>query len=283
MAAELARLQERFWSWITAPTGARSALAADGSSAESVAEQWLEPPAQGTALERLEIYANMYFYRLLDSLRSDCPRLLALLGDRHFHNLVTDYLLAHPSRHPSLRQLPRQLAAFLRRHPLSERWPAAGDLAALEWARASAFDAADAAVLSRERLASLPPERWAALTLAFVPSLRVLEAEHAVHELWSALDGAGAPPPAPPRAPTALLVWRQELVVYHRPLSALEALALAAARAGASFGEVCARVREVTGDAQAAPAAAALIARWVADGLLSTATGASAEPSASAE
>lgn len=269
MASELERLQRRFWQLITAPEGARRALEATGGegTAHAALGDWLAPPAQGSALDRLEIYANMYFYRLLDSLRQDCPRLLALVGDAHFHNLITDYLLAHPSRHPSLRYLPQHLAAFLRQHPLSERWPAAGDLAELEWARAGAFDAADAVAISSEQLTSVPPERWEGLRLGFVPSVRLLDTAYAVHELWQALDGGGPSPAAAP-APTTLLVWRQGFVVYHRPLPPIEARALRSALGGATFGAVCSGVCELTGEAEAAPAVAALLARWVTDGLL---------------
>jgi hypothetical protein len=254
---------------ITAPEGARRALEAtrEEGPAQAAVDDWLVPPAHGTALERLEIYANMYFYRLLDSLRHDCPRLLALIGDAHFHNLITDYLLAHPSRHASLRHLPRQLAAFLRHHPLSERWPSASDLAELEWARAGAFDAADATPISREQLASVPPERWPGLELEFAPSVRLLEVGHAVHELWRALDSGEPPPPAVP-VPTTLLVWRQGFVVYHRPLSAAEACASRMVFAGATFGAVCAGLCELIGESQVAPTAAALIERWISDGLL---------------
>ena len=43
-------------------------------------------------VQRLDIYANMYFWRLLDILRGDFSAVVAAVGEDAFHNLVTDYL-----------------------------------------------------------------------------------------------------------------------------------------------------------------------------------------------
>src|SRR4029077_19404566 len=90
---------------------------------------------RASAIERLDVYANMYFFRILDALRGDYPKVLAVVGDDAFHNLATDYLQAHPSRHPSLRFVGAALPAFLRGHALAGPRPWLPGLAPLEWAR----------------------------------------------------------------------------------------------------------------------------------------------------
>ena len=67
-------------------------------------------------VERLEIYANAYFYRILDCLKEDFPATLATLGADNFHNLVTGYLIEYPPTEPSISYAGRHLAEFLR-HP----------------------------------------------------------------------------------------------------------------------------------------------------------------------
>src|SRR6185369_17084555 len=107
-----------------------------------------------SAVGRLDIYAHMYFFRLLEILQGDHPAVAAALGEERFHNLVTDYLVAHPSEDPSVRHASRHLPDFL-----SEPW--LSELARLEQARLFCFDAAEAETLElddlqRLDLASLP-------------------------------------------------------------------------------------------------------------------------------
>jgi hypothetical protein len=134
---DLRGVEELLWKLITAPEGVvrgAAELHREGVL-ESQDLSFLVPPNDrlGSA-EQLDIYADMYFHRLHDCLAEDFPVLLARLGGARFHNLVTDYLLAHPSTHFSLRELGRALAGFLDSHALEREFPALADLARLEWA-----------------------------------------------------------------------------------------------------------------------------------------------------
>jgi hypothetical protein len=212
-----------------------------------------------SARERLDVYANMYFYRILDVLRDDYPKLLGAVGDTGFHNLATDYLLACPPTHPSIAWAGARLPGFLvGREPA---WLA--DLARLEWARREVFDGPDAAPLSLERLRALSPDAFATLPLRLIPCSRRLSLEFAVDDTWR--DGA-----APAAGPRALVVWRREIEVLHRAVEPLEWAALARVADCAPFGAVCDLVceRPAPGLEDAAQAAFALLGQWVADGLL---------------
>jgi hypothetical protein len=152
---DLRGVQELFWKLITAPEGVARGAAElrRGGALESEDLSFLVPPDDTrSSAEQLDIYANMYFHRLHDCLAEDFPVLKARLGDARFHNLVTDYLLAHPPTHFSLRELGRALPGFLASHALEREFPALADLARLEWARVDVVDDADAAPLSREEV-----------------------------------------------------------------------------------------------------------------------------------
>jgi hypothetical protein len=230
-------------------------------------ERWITAPGGGDTLERLDVYANMYFYRLLDVLRQDYPKIVLLVGDRHFHNLITDYLLAYPSDSPSVRHVGRRLPAFLRAHGLSDRWPYLADLAALEWTRGEVFDAADQVPLAPVALADLPPAHWSDMSLSVVPSLRTLELLFPAQDLWRELEQGREPAGIEP-APTSLLVWRQGFLVYHRTMPRIEVEAFRWVAAGAPFGEICERLSEQPGETAAAERAFGLLTRWLSDGLL---------------
>ena len=154
---DLQESQTLFWRLLTAPEGVArgcETLLREGVLRDRELGFFLRPGEQLSPTERLDVYADMYFYRLKDCLAEDYPNLAAWIGPERFHNLVTDYLLAHPSRHPSLRELGRALPVFLESQPLPARFAWAPDLARLEWARLDVFDDADAAPLTREALLS---------------------------------------------------------------------------------------------------------------------------------
>jgi hypothetical protein len=263
----LARLQARLFGLITAPESVEKTLASEGAAARDL-EAIVVGDARASAVERLDVYANMYFLRIRDVLADYFPKLRAVLGAAAFHDLVTDYLIAHPSTHPSLRNVGRALSAFIASQVAREPWHA--ELAALEWARLDVFDRADAAPLAREPLAALPPDAFADLALSLVPALEVVATRHAVEQTWRALEDGGPATGAPPAAAPGhgLLVWRRGVVVHHRPLDGLEARALARLKGGCTFGALCADLGRDRADDEAAALAAGFLGRWLADELL---------------
>jgi hypothetical protein len=191
----LGRTERLFWDLITAPEGVRpglEALVRRGEAAPGDLEALLAGDDRFAAADRLDIYANMYFFRLLDCLKEDYPRLLEGIGPDRFHNLATDYLLACPSAHPSLRYLGARLPDFLAAHALGRESEGLVSLARLEWTRADLFDAADAPLLTREALARLSETRAADLTLRLVPAFRLLRLDHDAPRLWRELRDRSA-------------------------------------------------------------------------------------------
>ncbi len=190
MSVSLARTQELFWQLITAPEGAASGLAALPDSDRGAAANLIRGDDRLDPTERCDIYAGMYFFRILDVLKEDFPALLAVIGDDNFHNLITDYLLVEPSRHFSLRFAGERLPDFVAEHALSQRWSYLGDLARFEWAMHDAFDAADAEPIGTADLAAITGEDWPALRFRVTPSLRTLALQYPVVALWRAMrDG----------------------------------------------------------------------------------------------
>ncbi|HTE52874.1 MAG TPA: DNA-binding domain-containing protein [Kofleriaceae bacterium] len=247
---KLAELQERFWRLITAPEPVSTALPELAASDPGVAplRRWIDADSEASAVVRLDVYAGMYFFRLLDVLREDYPGLVKLVGDDAFHNLVVDYLLAHPSDNPSLRWLGRHLPGHLDDHPLRGRFPAAAALARLEWMRGEAFDVEDAPVATAAELAVATPSAWSAMRLRMHPSLRLLDLDHNVLPLWLALErGAEALPEAPAQGIHAV-VWRRGFRVYHRSATRAEIDCLRAAAGGVTFAALCETLWAHAGD-----------------------------------
>jgi hypothetical protein len=213
------------------------------------------------ALDRVEIYADMYLWRLVDALREDYPKLATLLGDEAFYALAEGYVRENPSRHHDLGQLGRHLAAFLRARADGGRSPLT-DLAALEWARSEVFFEAEVPPARQEALAGLAPDEFLSVRLRLVPALRVLVVEHDAIGLWRSLEhGEAAPPPAP--GVQTIAVWRQGFEVFHTALDLDEATALEAAASGDPLSRICAAF---AGQERAASAAFAAIVGWFDEG-----------------
>lgn len=269
-------LQRTFWQLLTAPEGPGTSPAAAKIDGLIVGDDL-------TASERAEIYANMYFARLHDALLEDFPALEAALGHARFHNLVTDYVWALPSEHPSLRHLGDRFAGFLRTHALAAELPWAADLAALESARVVAFDAPDADAIDAAALGQVPPDRWASLRFDVHPSASVLPASWRVDRTWKQVeDGEPTTPPDPADEGGAFRVWREgdasartqdalpTLFVYHLWMDPLEGTLFPMLRDGATFGALCEEATaHLGGDAEAAAHAVfALLKNWLGDGLI---------------
>lgn len=265
-ALTLEETQRRFFELITAPERVGRTLEQRGLDASFV-EEMVNGDGRRSAVGRLDVYAHMYFFRLLDVLEADHPALRAALGDDRFHNLATDYLQAHPSQDPSVRHVSRHLPELLAEAEGEwlPGWPrqALVELAAMEQARLDCFDAAEAPLLTLDDVRG--HSDIASLPLSWIPASRRLACGFAVDECWAQANEGGEPEP-PAEAPRLLLVWRQGVDVYHRVVDDGEAPLLEAH----SFGEVCERLAAGRPPEEAAARAFELLARWVGDGLLTT-------------
>lgn len=262
----LAQTQSLFWKLITAPEGVVAGLEQLSSADRAAADSLVRGDARLSAVERLDVYADMYFYRLRDCLKVDFEAVCAVIGEAGFHNLITDYLLVHPPSHFSLRYAGRDLPEFLACHPLLAQWPFLADLATLEWAIMESFDARDAAPLDGAALATVPEARWPALRFQVTPSLRILRLGWPVHGVWRCVQ-RGEPVERLERVDTTLRVWRQDFRVFHRAMDTAESVALTTLAAGRSFAEVCDRIVAVDEHA-GAERTLSLLGGWLRDGLL---------------
>ncbi len=270
--ASLAELQRLLYRLIAAPEGVAAHLAAEGEDLSVALDELLAGDDRLTATRRLEIYAEAYFYRILDCLKEDFPATLATVGADSFHNLITGYLIAHPPTQPSLAHAGDYLPEFLRDHPMCEEWPFIADLAQLESALLKVFHAANAQELTVEAMHAVPVEKWPALKMRTHPAVAVIDCEWRVDELLRDFEkSAGAngfAPPAPVRERTSVLVWRRSLRVHYRRLEEMERAALGLARKGAPFATICDGIAAGCADENPVILINQLLTRWLGDGLL---------------
>lgn len=217
---------------------------------------------------RLNIYAGAYRSRLVEALQSNYPVLAELLGEE-FHTLGEEYVRTHDSTFASIRYYGQELPQLLSEHPQYRTAPVLAELARWEWALTEVFDAADAPPIDASALAGIAPDHWAELRFQWHPSLRSLELCWNVPQIWKAVTNAtDRPEPQLTAHEIPWILWRQDLHSYFRSLSPLEAVALQAARAGESFGEVCVQLSGHMGEIEAPAHVAGFLREWLSSGLL---------------
>ena len=242
-------------------------------------KNWIEAEDEEAALERLDVYANMYFFRLLDSLKEDFEYTYAHIGDGAFHNLITDYLLEHPSSNPSLRFLGLRMESFVRKQ--GDKYPPwLADLIALEWARVDVFDAKEHSVVTSDDVQDLPPESWGELGFQLIPALRFLKLDYPVDRVWSLLDQEQKVSDVI-EGDVIVIAWRQGFYLKHARISEQEYQALMSLQDGHSFGTSCeAFLPEIAEEQEWTPeqiqeaiqAAYQALVSWVRSGLLQSYT-----------
>jgi uncharacterized protein (UPF0276 family) len=277
----LSETQALMWRAISFPTGVADMLAAATPAVrERYAAMFAETPSF-SRVQRLEVYANDYYWRLAGVLELHFPAVAWMLGHVQFHNLVTDYVLVSPSREPDLRRYSRGFPSFLSQHEEGERAPELVEVAWIELDRVQILDLPDERPLTREAFEAIELDRWPGLRFATSKSVRLRATSRPFTPMF-ALCREGHPlaharqrhPPQPGHT----LIWRRDLTVYHRDFhgdrDAPEARALLAMLDGRTFLEICAaasgatQIEGLAGDAAAPMQVAGWLRRWVDDGLI---------------
>ncbi len=267
MPTNLKNLQSLLYRLITAPSGVAEGLAAERDLGASGLDAIVLGDDRLSSEGRVDIYANMYFYRILDALKEDFPATLAVLGDDNFHNLVTGYLLEHPPTDPSITDSGSHLAEYLHDHPLRKEAPFAADLAKLERATVEVFLGPDAPALDPDALRAVAAEDWPAMKLKLHPSAQILTLDWQVSDLLRAVE-EHRPWNPPNQATTKVLIWRANARVAHRDLDPTEATALEAAAHTATFTEICDIVARTAADQDPITKMNQLLSRWLSNNLL---------------
>ncbi len=159
----------------------------DGRSVREIANTLIKPNDRMTSFERLQVYSQQYWFRIMASLSEDFPGLRSLVGERKFEKLATAYLNECPSESFTLRNLGSRLEAWLRKHPeyVAGIERVAIDMVKLEWADIEAFDGPELPRFTADDSANLDGDT----VFRLQPHLRLLELAYPVDELLLRIRG----------------------------------------------------------------------------------------------
>ncbi len=180
----LEQLQRDLFEIIRQPLTADERMRArtlDGKSTQEIAERIIKPNDRMTSAERLEIYNQVYWFRILSSLAEDFPGLRAILGQETFDRVLIAYLTECPSQSFTLRNLGSRLEKWLGDHPefAGKNQRIALDMVRLEWADIDVFDSAELPKISEKDLATLGEDP----VFHLQPYFRLLDLAYPVDDL----------------------------------------------------------------------------------------------------
>ena len=206
-----------------------------------------------SAADRLGVYADAYYARLLECLREEFTALVHALGQELFDEFAFAYIRAYPSKSYTLHHLGANFPGYLAETCPADEDPGWAafliDLATLERVYNEVFDGPGSEgreLLSAERLLAVPPDRWPDARLLPAVELRLVALRSPVHEFISGVR-RNEDPAIPGTAETVLAVHRRDYVVRRHPLTRPQSVLLGAILAGDTVGEAIGKAAELVG------------------------------------
>jgi hypothetical protein len=277
----LTKLQRWVQEVITNPDGISAGVDSESARQEiditgSQIEQVVEPSSRLGSAERLAVYGNAYFARLIECLSEEFPATCFALGEETFQDFAFGYIKEVPSTSYSLAFLGERFPQYLidtRPTDVPQPgWPDfLIDLATLERTYAEVFDGPgpeNLDTLQPEDLQAIPPEQVSEIRFVPVPSLRLMEARFPVHEYVTAVRHNKSPE-IPLPAETLLVITRRDFVVRRGTVSPAEFQLLHAILDGNTLGtaiELAARELPDGSDDEFATSLSKWFHHWAAAG-----------------
>jgi putative DNA-binding protein len=221
MEARLETLERWMQAVVMHPKGAEAGIRARAArslvaDAARDPEAVVLPSRQLTSIERLGIYAHMYFARLVEVMEGEYPTTRQLLGEQAFAAACRRYIAKHPSRTRTLNSLSAWFPDFLAKTlPRTARNGLAADVARIERAMEDVFDAPRAEPMTAAQFAAIGAGDRNRATLRVTPALVLLKLRYPANSFMTALRRGGKPRPPRPRA-THVIVFRRGYQVFRR-------------------------------------------------------------------
>lgn len=273
----LSQLQKWMRWVITDPRGVESALLDPNPT--GLPERYQSPQASGYSLvsksldhsveNRLSVYAEGYFFRLLESLETDFKRLRLLMGELEFQLLISEYLKVYPSTNFNIGEVGLQLPQFFKLNNDNECWCEAAefDLKILQ-----VFYTVDGPTLDPKSFETLSEEDWENLRLEIDLSVKLLTSCWPLEKFWG-LDFPSAPFQKAENQKNYLL-WRKHYRVEFKEMTALEAAALNQLMAGKSLSQTIENLDETFSQLSMpehlSQQVMEFFGRWISDGIISS-------------
>jgi Putative DNA-binding domain len=171
--------QEWFAQTITRRLDKKNHIQRRTSSGILIAEEaarYVVPSPTLRSEQRMQIYNQQYWWRLLNTLHTNFPLVTRLFGYQAFNEEIgIPYLIKFPPDHWSLTRMGERLPQWIQSHYLKPDQQLIFHAATLDWAFAASFIASQHALLDPTILTSMPPEQLLSQTFYLQPHVYLLQ------------------------------------------------------------------------------------------------------------
>lgn len=216
---------------------------------------------------RLDIYRNGYFLRLLDVIEKDFPCLKQIQGEELFNKIGREYIDAYTSDHFSVCYFNRHFSTFLRESKQDEFY---AELADFEWALTRVLDAADGQLVVMDDLATIPGDSWPYLQFAFHPSVQIHSFHYNVAQIgYAIMFEQEIPERQYVEDAVKWMIWRFDHNSYFESLNEPQLFMVNAIQEGKNFSEICEGLCKWFNEEEVAQFAVSTLQYWIQKEILS--------------
>jgi len=218
-----------------------------------------------SAEERIEIYRQAYFARLITILVSDFPALQKLMDEEAFAAMIRDYLVEYPPIEVNIHLVGERLPQFLAEKTDNLFFV---DLARFEWLFNTVVYAANVSQFTIQDLAAIPQEQWSDLILNLHPSVRLMQTKFNLLYCWECLleQDDGIQIEENPSEKT-LLIWRFEQEPFCAEVSNEEAVFFSGLQQRINFSDLCEMMLDYFEEDEVVVWVADRIQYWISQGV----------------
>jgi len=189
----------------------------------------------------MQVYSDAYFLRILDVLKTIFPKLVRMIGEGSFAEIIAGYLKSHPPSEPSVDQAGSNLSQYIAKNGVPPEVAYSiefcAELAALEYLENDFFDLTDELVPAAEisLLSMIPEESWSVAKFVFHKATSLMATHYDFVSLIKALRETPDVDAVPVKIPSNILVFRQDNMIKMQSMEDDEARFLAKIMHGATF------------------------------------------------
>ncbi len=235
MTDELRRLQQDFYNAVFAD-------ARDDRALQAVCRH-IRETGRLTAAEQFSIYRHSIRGTFVVALGEIYPVCRRLVGEQFFDAMAQVYVGGARSCSPDIGDYGADFSEFIACFEPAKELVYLADVAAVEWAWHTAFNAPDHPPFDFATLAAVDADNSEGLVFEINPTLSLLESDYPVLSIWEAnqqdADDSRQAPIDLAQGGQRLGVWRHALVMSMQPLDARQWFFLLAAADGRPFAELC--------------------------------------------
>ncbi|MDD8018012.1 MAG: DNA-binding domain-containing protein [Bacteroidota bacterium] len=201
-------------------------------------------------MERIAIYRNMFYLRMVDAMEIDFPGVLHFLGEETFDKLIIEeYVQKFPSHSYTLNYLGKNFPRFIQESNIAEK-EFLFELATLELAITTNMDEDESPVLTDDDVARVPVEKWEEVKIIPIAAFKLFEFDYAAGEYLDAVLEKKEISSSPSRKKSYVMVYRNNYTTWHKNLAREEYTLLKSLSDGTTLGEGIALLLEEFSDSK---------------------------------